>query len=69
LAGVGILVGGVAAYWATSALASMLFSIDARDPWAFVTGALALLGVALGAAWIPARRAARVPPISALAES
>jgi putative ABC transport system permease protein len=69
LAGIGILVGGVAAYWATSALASMLFSIDARDPLAFVVGALALLGVALGAAWIPARRAARVPPITALTES
>jgi putative ABC transport system permease protein len=47
----------------------MLFSIDARDPLAFVVGALALLGVALGAAWIPARRAARVPPITALTES
>ena len=69
LAGIGILVGGLAAYWATSALASMLFSIDARDPLAFVVGAVALLGVALGAAWIPARRAARVPPITALTES
>ena len=69
LAGVGIIVGGIAAYWATSALASMLFSVDARDPMAFVVGALALLGVALGAAWIPARRASRVPPITALTES
>ena len=69
LAGIGIVVGGVAAYWATSALASMLFSVDARDPLAFVVGAVALLGVALGAAWIPARRASRVPPITALTES
>ena len=69
LAGVGIVIGGVAAYWATSALASMLFSIDARDPLAFVVGATALMGVALGAAWIPARRAARVPPITALTEA
>jgi len=69
LAGIGIVVGGIAAYWATSALASMLFSIDARDPLAFVVGALALMAVALGAAWIPARRASRVPPITALTES
>jgi ABC-type lipoprotein release transport system permease subunit len=47
----------------------MLFSVDARDPVAFVIGAVVLLAVALGAAWIPARRAARVPPISALTES
>jgi putative ABC transport system permease protein len=69
LAIIGIVLGGLAAYWATNALASMLFSIDARDPMAFVAAALVLLLVALGAAWIPARRASRVPPISALTES
>jgi predicted permease len=69
LAILGILLGAVGAYWATTALRGMLFEIDARDPLAFVLGAVALLGVALGAAWIPARRASRVPPISALTES
>jgi predicted permease len=69
LAAVGIVLGAVGAYWATTALRGMLFAIDTRDPLAFVLGALALLGVALGAAWIPARRASRVPPISALTES
>jgi putative ABC transport system permease protein len=39
------------------------------DPLAFVIGALVLMGVALGAAWIPARRASRVPPITALTKS
>ena len=67
--GLDILLGAVGAYWATTALRGMLFEIDARDPLAFVLGAVALLGVALGAAWIPARRASRVPPISALTES
>jgi ABC-type antimicrobial peptide transport system permease subunit len=69
LAALGIVLGAVGAYWATSAIGSMLFSVDARDPVAFVIGAVVLLAVALGAAWIPARRAARVPPISALTES
>jgi len=69
LALIGIVAGGVAAWWATTALTGMLFEIDARDPIAFVLGAAVLLGVALGAAWIPARRASRVPPITALTES
>jgi putative ABC transport system permease protein len=40
----------------------MLYSVDARDPVTFVgvVGLLAL--VALGASWIPARRAARAQP-------
>jgi predicted permease len=69
LALVGIALGGVASWWATTALTGMLFEIDARDPLAFAAGAAVLLAVALGAAWIPARRASRVPPISALTES
>jgi putative ABC transport system permease protein len=69
LAGIGIILGGLASFWATTALTGMLFEIDARDPLAFVIGAMMLLVVALGAAWIPARRAARVPPITALTES
>ena len=69
LAVLGIVLGAVGAYWATTALSGMLFEIDARDPLAFVIGAAVLMGVALGAAWIPARRASRVPPISALTES
>ena len=66
LAGLGVAAGGVAAYWATRALASMLFQTDARDPGAFIAGALVLVLVALAAAWVPARRAARVEPVRAL---
>lgn len=66
LAGLGIVAGGVAAYWATRALASMLFQTDARDPGAFVASALVLVLVALAAAWVPARRAASVEPVRAL---
>jgi putative ABC transport system permease protein len=69
LAAVGILLGGVAAYWATTALGSMLFSVNPRDTLVFTLGASVLLLVAMGAAWIPARRAARVPPITALTEA
>jgi putative ABC transport system permease protein len=66
LAGLGVVVGGIAAYWATRALASMLFQTDARDPGTFAAGAFLLVLVALAAAWVPARRAARVEPVRAL---
>jgi putative ABC transport system permease protein len=66
LAALGIALGAVAAYWATRALASMLFQTDTRDPATFVAGAVVLVLVALAAAWVPARRAARVEPVRAL---
>jgi predicted permease len=67
LAVVGVSLGGVAAFWATRVLGTMLFAVGARDPVSYVGATVLLLVVALGAAWLPARRAARVDPISALA--
>ncbi|HEY8174793.1 MAG TPA: ABC transporter permease [Gemmatimonadaceae bacterium] len=69
LSGVGIVVGAVAAVWATRVLGTMLFQVGARDPVAYVVSASALLVVALGASWLPARRAARVDPVRALASA
>ena len=69
LALIGVFLGGLAAWWATRTLETMLFDIEARDPVAFTGAAVVLILVSLGAALLPARRAARVPPASALAES
>jgi putative ABC transport system permease protein len=69
LAVLGIIVGGVAAMWATKVLGSMLFQVDARDPIAFTAGAVLLLLVSLGASLLPARRAALVEPVKALTAS
>lgn len=69
LALIGVLVGGVAAIWATRVLENMLFQVESRDPLTFAAGAVVLLLVALGAALLPARRAARVAPIRALTEA
>lgn len=63
---VGIAVGLAGAAWLAQFLASLLFEVDARDPWTFALATVALLAVALAACWIPARRAMRVDPIVAL---
>jgi putative ABC transport system permease protein len=47
-------------------IASMLFGIKPGDPVALVLAAFALCGVALAAAYIPARRAMGVDPVVAL---
>ena len=51
---------------ATRLLGGLLFEIDALDPWTFVGVPLVLAAAALVAAYLPARRASRVHPVTAL---
>jgi putative ABC transport system permease protein len=62
----GLLVGAALAFVLTRFIESLLFNVNARDPLAYVAVALVLALVALCAAWFPARRAARVDPMTAL---
>jgi ABC-type antimicrobial peptide transport system permease subunit len=48
------------------AASSMLYGLNGHDPVVFVLAALALLIVALGAGYLPARRASLVDPVKAL---
>ncbi len=63
---VGVLV-GLALAWAGGRLVTaQLFDVAARDPRVFAGAALILLLAGGVAAWIPARRAARIDPTTAL---
>ena len=66
LAGSGIVLGVVAALWTSRFLTSLLFGIAPTDITTLVGVSVLLLLVGASAAWLPARRAARVDPLVAL---
>jgi predicted permease len=66
LAGLGVVLGIGGAFWLTRFLVSFLFGVKAWDPIAFVITPLLLSTVSLCAVWIPAQRATRVDPMTAL---
>ena len=47
---------------------SQLYGVEPTDPLTLAFAATLLLAIAAGAAWVPARRAARVDPLRALRE-
>jgi predicted permease len=64
----GLCLGLAGSIAATRLLSSMLFEARGRDWWSFVAAASMLSVVALLAAWLPARRAARIDPVRTLRE-
>jgi ABC-type antimicrobial peptide transport system permease subunit len=62
----GLIAGTLAALIAADLLRSMVFDVDVRDPVVMLGAPLVLGLVTVAAAWLPARRAARVDPIRAL---
>ncbi|MGA8223423.1 MAG: ABC transporter permease [Candidatus Acidiferrales bacterium] len=62
----GIALGFLASLGLTRLMATLLFGTSANDPVTFAAVAFILVGVALAACYIPARRATRVDPLVAL---
>jgi putative ABC transport system permease protein len=66
LAIVGVVIGVASSYGLARLIQSILFGVKARDPLVFIGIPIVLTVVALIAVWLPAMRASRVDPLTAL---
>jgi putative ABC transport system permease protein len=66
LAACGIAAGLGAAFGLTRLMATMLYGVEATDPYTFAAISVLLAAVALAASYLPARRAMRLDPVTAL---
>jgi putative ABC transport system permease protein len=66
LAGLGLVLGLAAAGAGTRLLISMLFRVQPNDPFVYVAVAVLLGMVALVASYVPARRASKIDPLTAI---
>lgn len=64
----GTALGIAMSWWAVQLFEKLLFGMAPRDPLTFTIAVLVLLIAGLVAGWFPARRAARIDPVSALRE-
>ena len=67
IAAIGLVAGVAAGLTAARAMSALLYGVPPWDPLAFVAAGTILTITALGASYLPARRASRVDPASTLA--
>jgi putative ABC transport system permease protein len=65
---IGVVIGLGGAFGLTRLIATQLFSVKATDPATFLTVTAVLVGVAVAATLVPALRATRIDPLTALRE-
>ena len=69
LVGIGVVAGAALSFWGATYLKTLLYGVQPRDLLTFVGAGAVLIAVGLVAAWLPARRAAKVEPTTALRSS
>jgi predicted permease len=70
LVGSGVVAGTALSWWASRFISgTLLYGITSHDTMTFVASAAVLLVVSAAAAWLPARRAARIDPVHVLRET
>jgi ABC-type antimicrobial peptide transport system permease subunit len=62
----GVVIGGGVSLWAARYVGSLLYGLEPRDPATFVGAALVMSAIGVVAAWLSARRAARIDPARVL---
>jgi putative ABC transport system permease protein len=62
LVSIGVLVGVPVSMWSMRSVSALLFGLQAHDLTTYLSAVLVLMAVGVAAAWIPARRAARINP-------
>ena len=62
----GIVIGAIAALLLTRLMGNLLYKVSPRDPISYGSALVVLVGVALLACFLPARRATRIDPVRAL---
>ena len=69
LIAVGLALGLAGSLWAAKFVGPLLFQVAARDAATFAGAAGVLVAAGVLAAWLPARRAARLDPATVLREA
>jgi hypothetical protein len=64
----GIALGLAGSFWAARFVGALLFNLEARDPVTLAGAGVVLVAAGVLAAWLPARRAARLDPAMVLRE-
>ncbi len=67
--GLGVIIGVGLSIWAAQFVATLLFGLEPHDPVTLIGAAGVLASVGLLAGWLPARRAARIDPVTVLRET
>jgi ABC-type antimicrobial peptide transport system permease subunit len=62
----GLAIGLLLAFGTGKIVSSILFEVSSTDPFAFTIAPAVLMGAALLATWLPARRATKISPMTAL---